>query len=119
MKDSLDKDLEVMVEKMEASKALETCKVLEGGKLGSVSLLEKFVTLNNFLGLLMVWFEKEINSLLRKIESREVCEVEVVGGKKKLLSATHLEREIQKLKCLVNYNCFPLSARGRERGNGV
>ena len=66
----------------------------------------------------MVGFEKEINSLLRKIESRKGRGVKVVGGKKKSFLATHLEREILKLECPGNYDCSFVLVKVRGRGFG-
>lgn len=77
---------------------------------------KKFVTFSNFLGLPVAGLEKEINSLLKKMESRKVHRVKVARGKKKLLLTTWLEKEIQKLECLVNYNCSPLLAKGKGKG---
>ena len=47
--------------------------------------------------ILVAEFEKEINSLLRKMESRKVRGVKVVGEKKKSLSATCLEGRLKSL----------------------
>ena len=61
----------------------------------------------------MTRFKKEINSLLKILESRRGCGVKIVGEKKKSPLATQLEREIIKLERSVNYGCSQLSARGR------
>ena len=47
--------------------------------------------------ILVAEFEKEINSLLRKMESRKVRGVKVVGEKKKSLLATCLEGRLKSL----------------------
>ncbi|RVW67644.1 hypothetical protein CK203_063068 [Vitis vinifera] len=62
-------------------------------------------------------FEKEINSLLKKLELRKGRGVKIARGKKKSPLATRLEREIRKLECSVNYDCAPLSV--REGGGAV
>ena len=58
-------------------------------------------------------YEKEIFSLLRKIETRKGCGVCVLGKKKKLNSTSRFEREIQKLECSVNYKNSPLLVKGK------
>lgn len=67
----------------------------------------------------MVGFEKEITSLLRKMEARKGCGVRISRGKRKMFSASHVEREIRNLECLVNYNSSPLSVREKGRSCGV
>ena len=86
--------------------------LVRGGGAYSASLPSKFVDFSNFLGLLVVGFENEITFLLRKIKLRKGCEIKVSRGSRKFLS-TRLEREIRKLECPMNYNCSPLSIRGK------
>ena len=93
-KDSSGKDLKVSAEEGEATKAMEACRVSKEEKLGSVSLPDNLVKFSSFLGLPMVGVEKEINYLLRKLESRKGHGVKVAGGKRNLFLATQLEREI-------------------------
>lgn len=50
---------------------------------------------------------------------QQSVELRLLGGEKKSPLTTHLEREIRKLECSVNYNCSPLLSRGRGRGSGV
>lgn len=64
-------------------------------------------------------YEKEIFSLLRKIETRKGCGVCVLRKKKKLNSTSRFEREIQKLECSVNYKNSPLLVRGKGRSSGI
>ena len=80
-------------EDLEVNKALEACWLSQGEELSFASLPSKFAKFSSFLGLRMVGFEKEINSLLRKMESRKGHEVKVSMGSRKFLS-TCLEREI-------------------------
>ncbi|RVX05681.1 hypothetical protein CK203_027235 [Vitis vinifera] len=70
---SQDEDLEV-------NKALEACCLSQGEELSSASLPSKFAKFSSFLGLQVVGFEKEINSLLRKMESRKGHEGEGRGA---------------------------------------
>ena len=94
-------------------------RVSEEKNLSFGSLSDKFVAFNCFLGLHVMSFKKEINSLLKILESRRGCGVKIVGEKKKSPLATQSEREIIKLERSVNYGCSQLSARGRGRGSGV
>ena len=77
-------------EGLDVNKALEACCLL---KREDLSFSGKFVEVSSFLGLLVVGFEKEINSLLRKMESRKGHGVEVSKGSRKF-SLTRLVREI-------------------------
>ncbi|RVW95945.1 Pseudouridylate synthase 7-like [Vitis vinifera] len=63
--------------------------------------------------------EKEINSLLRKLEVKKGCGVKVFGGRRKSLSSLQLEKEIRRLKCSVNYNSVPFTLKGKGRGWGI
>ena len=80
--DSSGKDLDFRVEEVEAVNALEWCNTSNVENPDSFSLLENFVTFGNFLGLPVEGFEKEISSLMRKLESRKGCEKkeEIVVG---------------------------------------
>ena len=62
---------------------------------------------------------KEINSLLRKLEVKKGCGVKVFGGRRKSLSSSQLEKEIQRLKCSVNYNSVLFTLKGKGRGWGI
>ena len=53
-----------------------------------------FVEFSNCLGMLVLGFEKEISSLLRKLESKKGCGVKVLGGRRKSMSSSQLEKEI-------------------------
>lgn len=112
----LGKELVVKAEAMEASKAMEACCILVGKELSFVSLPNKFANLNRFLELPVASFEKEISTLLRKMESRKDCRVKVTGGKRKIFSSTHLDCEIRKLECSVNYNLQVLSSLSQGKG---
>ena len=90
--------------------------MLEGEELSSTSLPSKYAGFCNFLGFSVVGFEKEITSLLRKMEARTGVKFSKGSGK---FSSTCLEKEIQKLECLVNYNCSPLSIKGKGGSNVV
>lgn len=112
----LGKELVVKAEAMEASKAMEACCISVGKELSFVSLPNKFANLNRFLELPVASFEKEISTLLRKMESRKDCRVKVTGGKRKIFSSTHLDCEIRKLECSVNYNLQVLSSLSQGKG---
>ena len=81
-------------------------------------LFSKF-TFSSLVGMPIYGFEKEIFSLLRKMEKMRGCGACVSGGTRKLNLTSHFEREILKLECLVNYKSSPLLIRGRERSNGA
>ena len=80
------------------------------------SLSTNFVNFSSFLGLPMEWFEKEISSLLKKLELRKGCGVKVSGRKRSTPSTSHFEQKIHKLECSVNYNKSPATVRGRSFG---
>ena len=80
------------------------------------SLPRGFVELSNCLGILVLGFEKEINSLLRKLEAKKGCGVKASGGRQHSLSSSRLEKEIRRLKCSVNYNSVPSMVKGKGRG---
>ena len=81
-------------------------------------LFSKF-TFSSLVGMPIYGFEKEIFSLLRKMEKMRGCGACVSGGTRKLNLTSHFEREILKLECLVNYKSSPLLIRGMERSNGA
>ena len=62
---------------------------------------QKFISFSKFLGLLVVGYEREIASLLRKMESRKGRTVSIV--KKRSSSTPRFARELRNLKCSVNY----------------
>lgn len=115
----LGNEMVAMAEGLEASNALGNCRVADKENLGFGSLLGKFVAFSSFLGLPMMEFEKEINPVLKKLETRRGLGVKIVGGKKKSPLDIRLERKIRKLECLVNYNCSPLLSKGKGRGSWV
>lgn len=83
-----------------------------------VSLPSKLLNFSNYLEMPVAGCEKEISSLLRKLESKKGHGVKVSGGKRILPSSSHFEREIRMLECSVNYKSSPLTSRGRERSTG-
>lgn len=95
------------------------CRVAIEENLDYECLPDKCVTFSRFLGLPVMRCEKEINSLLKKPETKRGHGVKITRRKKKSPLATHLEKDMRKLECSVHYNCFPLSYRGRRRGSGV
>ena len=98
------------------AEAMEACCILVGKELSFVSLPNKFANLNSFLEVPVASFEKKISTLLRKMESRKDCRVKVTGGKRKIFSSTHLDCEIRKLECSVNYNLQVLSSLSQGKG---
>ena len=58
------------------------------------SLPKGFVKFSNCLGLPILGFEKEISSLLRKLEAKKGRGVKVLGGGRKSMSSLRLEKEI-------------------------
>ena len=95
----------------------EICRASEEKILVFGHLPNKFVAFSSFPGLPVMGFEKEINSLLKKLELRKGRGIKIARGKKKSPLATRLEKEIRKLECSVNYDCAPLSV--REGGGAV
>ncbi|RVW72273.1 hypothetical protein CK203_054916 [Vitis vinifera] len=67
----------------------------------SDSSFRKFLIFSKFLGLPMDGNEKEIASLLRKMENRKGRRVSVV--KRRPSSTPHFVRELRNLECSVNY----------------
>ena len=57
------------------------------------SLPRKLANFCRFMGMPAASFEKEISSLLRKLESRKGRGIEVSGGKRKPFSISHVKRE--------------------------
>lgn len=68
------------VEKLETRKAMELVCILEGEVIDS--LPSKFVKFRSFVGMPFEGFEKEISSLLKKLEARKERRVKVSGGKR-------------------------------------
>ena len=62
----------------------------------------KFISFSKFMGLSVNGNEKEIASLLRKMETRKWHKAQV--EKRKPLSTPRLVREFQNLECLINSN---------------
>ena len=117
VEDPLGKDL---VAKLEKRVSLEV-KLFDwpmGEEVLFDDLFSKF-TFSSLVGMPIYGFEKEIFSLLRKMEKMRGCGACVSGGTRKLNLTSHFEREILKLECLVNYKSSPLLIRGRERRNGA
>ena len=103
-------------EEIEFAKALEVDGWSEGEEFCFAIIPNKFVEFNSFLGLAMVGFEKEISTLLKKMESRKGCGDKASRGSRKS-SSSCLEREIRKLDCSMNYNGVPLAVRGKRGSN--
>ena len=80
-KDTLGKVVRTRAGKLETPKALELVCVPKGEVMDS--LPTKFANFSSFVGILVEGFEKEINSLLKKLEARKGRGVKVPGGKKK------------------------------------
>ncbi|RVW91332.1 hypothetical protein CK203_035414 [Vitis vinifera] len=64
----------------------------------------KFVSFSKFLDLLVEGYEKEIVSLLRKLEAKKGYRVVALSIKRRPSSMSDFDRELCKLECLVNYN---------------
>ena len=58
------------------------------------SLPKGFVEFSTCLGLPILGVEKEINSLLRKLEAKKGRGVKLSGGGRKSMSSSHHEKEI-------------------------
>ena len=93
LKDPLRKELVIRAGELEITKALELACVLEGEDL--VNLPSKLVNFSNYVGMPVVEFEKEINCLMKKLEARKGCGVKVSSGRRKHLSASCFEGELQ------------------------
>lgn len=99
----------VRAEEMEASKAMEFGCVFVGEDLDSIP--NKYFS--NCVGMLVVGFEKEISSILRKLESIKGHGVKILGRKKILPSSSRFEREIGKLGArLITLVLLSLSGEG-------
>lgn len=61
--------MEIRAEKLGSSRALEHAGNLEGED--PVRLPNKFIQFSNFVGMLVVGFEKEISSFLKNLEERK------------------------------------------------
>ena len=83
---------EVRTEEVDPPRDADLGGVVEGEEF--VSLPRGFVEFSNCLGILVLDFEKEINSLLRKLEAKKGCGVKVLGGRQHSLSSLRLEKEI-------------------------
>ena len=59
-----------------------------------VNLPSKLVNFSNYVGMPVVEFEKE-NCLMKKLEARKGCGVKVSSGRRKHLSASCFEGELQ------------------------
>ncbi|RVW17850.1 Protein FAM91A1 [Vitis vinifera] len=98
-------------EEMEASKAMEFGCVFVGEDLDSIP--NKFVNFSNCVGMLVVGFEKEISSILGKLESIKGHGVKILGRKRILPSSSRFEREIGKLGArLITLVLLSLSGEG-------
>ena len=113
-KNSSDKKLVIRADELGSSRAMEHVGDLE--REDPVCLLSKFVQFNNFVGMPIAGFEKEISSFLKNLEERKGRGVKISGGKRNLVS--RLERELRKLRCVVSYNSTPCSFKGKGRNNG-
>ena len=89
--------LQVRIEEVDSLRDLDLGGIVEREEV--VSFPSGFVKFSNYLGMPVVGFKKEINSLLRKLELRKGRGVKVSGGKRKPLASSGFEREIQKLEC--------------------
>ena len=69
-----------------------------------VDSYKNFVSFSEYLGLPMEGFDKEVDSLLRKLEARKGQRVVGLTGKRRPSHASWFERELRKLDCSVNYN---------------
>lgn len=84
-----------------------------------VSFPNGFIEFNNYLGMPVAGFKKEINSLLKKLDLKKGRGVMVLGGRIKPLASSRFEREIRKLECSVNYNNSPSTIKGKRKGAGT
>ena len=78
-----------------------------------------FLKFSNYVGMPILGYEKEISSILRKLESQKGRGVKVLGGKSKSLSSSWLDKEIQRLKCFANYNSAMSIVKGKGKGVGT
>ena len=75
---------------------------------------QKFISFSKFMGMSMDGNEKEIASLLRKMETKKQYRAQV--AKRRPPSTPHLVRELQNLECSINYS--KSNKKKRERSNG-
>ena len=88
----IKKELEARNEEVDPPRDVGLGRVAKGEDF--VCLPNGFVEFSNCLGMLVLGFEKEISSLLRKLESKKGCGVKVLGGRRKSMSSSQLEKEI-------------------------
>lgn len=93
-KDPFGKEMVIKAEELESCKALGFRCGLMGKEHNFDDLPNMFANFSNFMGMHVVGFEKEINTLLRKMEARKGHKVKVSKGKRKTLLASRLERKI-------------------------
>ena len=93
-------DLEARVEWVDSPRDAGLGGVEEGEEF--VCLPRGFVKFSNCLGMPISGYEKEISSLLRKLELQKGQGVKVLGGRRKSMFSSWLDKEIQRLKCFVN-----------------
>ena len=77
---------------LEVNQVVEAYCLSKGKELSFTSLPSKFANFSSFLGLSMVGFEKEITSLLKRMESRKGHGFKVSRENRKF-SSTRLEKE--------------------------
>ena len=75
---------------------------------------QKFISFSKFLGLSMDGNEKEIASLMRKLESRKHRRALI--AKRRLPFIPHLVRELQNLEWSVNYNSSNKNKKNQSNG---
>lgn len=92
-------DLEARVEWVDPSRDAGLGGVEEGEEFAC--LPRGFFKFSNCLGMPISGYEKEISSILRKLESQKGRGVKVLRGKRKSLSSSWLDKEIRRLECLV------------------
>lgn len=94
--------------------------------LGGVEEGEEFACLpkgvvefSNCLGVPISGNEKKIRSLFRKLESNKGRWVKMLGGRRKFISFSQLDKEIQRLECSINYNGASSMVKGKRKGGGT
>lgn len=63
---------------------------------------KNFVFVNEFLSLPMEGFEKEVKSLLRRLQIRKGLKVVGLRVNKRPSSTSHVVKELQKLECTIH-----------------
>ena len=91
------RDLVVRDDEVEDFRAMKAGGDSVGELVVSKSLPYEFTKLSNFLGMPMAGYEREITSLLRKLEASKGRGLKISMGKKKTCSSSCVKREIQKL----------------------